>query len=86
MLYPNIETYCDLDDVSSYYEPSCLEKNCSQIFVRGPIMTREILDKVNSEIVPKKTFFCGKKFKTRRLICKYFGVVNLRLNKLPINA
>lgn len=63
-----METYRDLDD--GYYEASCLEKNCNQIFVKGPVMTKEILDKVNAEIVPEKTSCCGKKMRTRRLLCK----------------
>lgn len=72
MLYPNIDPYRDMDDVSNFYEPSCLEKNCSQIFMKGPVMTKEIFDKVNkSDIVTRKTSICGKKLKTRRIICKY---------------
>lgn len=74
MLYPNIETYRDINDVSSYYEPSCLEKNCNQILGTGTVLSKEIFDKVNSEIVLKKKSICGKNMKTRRLICKYFGI------------
>lgn len=66
-----MENYRDLNDISNYYEPSCLEKNCNQIFMKAPVVTKEIIDKVNSEIVPGKTAFCGKKMRTRRLICKY---------------
>lgn len=71
MIYPNIESYRDFDDVTSYYEPSCLENNCNQIFIKGPVMTKEILHKVNSEIVPGNTSFCGTKLRTRSVICKY---------------
>lgn len=71
MLYPNMENYCDLDEVSNKYTPSCLEKNCNQIFVKGQCITKEIYEKVNSEIVPEKTNICGKKMRIRIFICKY---------------
>lgn len=71
MLYANIDNYRDRDDDSNKYTPSCLEKNCNQIFVKGQSITEEIYEKVKSDIVPKKTSIFGKKMRVRRLICKY---------------
>lgn len=70
MLYPDLETYRQYDDSSDFASPSCLERNCNQIFVKGPVLTREILEKVNAEIVPKKTYLFGRELKTKRVICK----------------
>lgn len=70
MLYPNIESYCELDDVNDKFSPSYLEKNFNQIIDKTPVLTKEFINKVNSELVPEKTSVCGKKLKTRRLICE----------------
>lgn len=72
MLYPTLDPlYCELDEGDFKCNPSCLEKNFSQIIDKTPALTKELINKVNSEIVPEKTSVCGKNLKTRRLICEY---------------
>ncbi|CAG9831379.1 unnamed protein product [Diabrotica balteata] len=45
-----------------------MERNCNQIFIKGPALTKEILEKVNAEIVPKKTYIFGYEMKTKRVL------------------
>ncbi|ERL95041.1 scavenger receptor class B member 1 isoform X1 [Dendroctonus ponderosae] len=47
---------------------SDLEKNCSQIFVKAPAITREFFEKINNDVVPQKTAFFGYQMNTRRVI------------------
>lgn len=51
---------------------SDLEKNCSQIFVKGPAITREFFEKINNDVVPQKTAFFGYQMNTRRVIGEIF--------------
>lgn len=49
------------------YKPSNLEMNCNQIFVKGPALTKDILEKMQrADIVPRSTFLFGYELKTRR--------------------
>ncbi|KAG5877695.1 hypothetical protein JTB14_018168 [Gonioctena quinquepunctata] len=70
-MYPDLETYRRNSDVDKTQELKCssyLEKNCNQIFVKGPALTRDILEKVNADIVPYKTYLLGYEMKTRRFL------------------
>ncbi|CAH1165858.1 unnamed protein product [Phyllotreta striolata] len=47
---------------------SFFEQNCGQIFTKGPALTKEILGKVNAEIVPKRTRMFGREFRTKPIL------------------
>nr|XP_023017900.1 scavenger receptor class B member 1-like [Leptinotarsa decemlineata] len=69
-MYPNLETVrrnSDTDRISDS-KLSYLEKNCSQIFMKGPALTKEILEKVNADLVPKKTYLLGYEMKTKTVL------------------
>lgn len=58
MLYPNIDTYRDSDNIANYYDPACLHKHCNQIFSEESIESKDI---VSENTVPKKALCCDKK-------------------------
>ncbi|KAL1489474.1 hypothetical protein ABEB36_014362 [Hypothenemus hampei] len=45
-----------------------VEKNYGQIFSKAPTITREFLEKINNEMVPRKTAFFGYRMNTRKFI------------------
>ncbi|XP_060533958.1 scavenger receptor class B member 1-like [Cylas formicarius] len=47
---------------------SNLEKNCSQIFVKGPALTKDFFDKIQTDMVPSKTDLFGYRMNTRRFL------------------
>lgn len=47
---------------------SNLERNCNQIFVKGPAITKDFFDKIQNDVVPQKTDLFGYQMNTRRLI------------------
>lgn len=69
-MYPNDKTLRAVDSENEMFsgKNSYLERNCNQIFMRGPTYTKEILEKVQAEIVPKKTFIFGHEYNTKRII------------------
>ncbi|XP_057656354.1 scavenger receptor class B member 1-like [Diorhabda carinulata] len=69
MMYPNDETL-RVDSENGLFggKHSYLERNCNQIFMRGPALTKEILEKVQEEIVPKKTYIFGHEYNTKRIL------------------
>ncbi|XP_076255208.1 scavenger receptor class B member 1-like [Rhynchophorus ferrugineus] len=53
-------------DSRSHSNLSSLEKNCNQIFLKGPALTRDFFDKIQNDVVPPKTEFFGYTMSTRR--------------------
>ncbi|KAJ8982563.1 hypothetical protein NQ317_005034 [Molorchus minor] len=70
MLYPDIETYRMEEE--TFHVPdlrqSNLERNCSQFFVKGPALTKDFLEKMNADIVPKKTYLFGRVLNTKKIL------------------
>lgn len=64
------ENEVDCCGITSDYGQSYLEKNCNQIFVKGPALTKEILEKMNTDLVPKETHLFGYDFNTKKVLCK----------------
>ncbi|CAG9767859.1 unnamed protein product [Ceutorhynchus assimilis] len=58
----------DYDEGRRHSNLSNLEKNCSQMFAKGPAITKEFFEKINTEVVPPKTYFFGYQMNTRRFI------------------
>ncbi|CAH1981612.1 unnamed protein product [Acanthoscelides obtectus] len=57
-----IETMPSFDRSPSYLQ------NCNQIFIKGPALTREILEKMNEDLVPKQTVIFGYELNTKKFL------------------
>ncbi|KAJ8956236.1 hypothetical protein NQ318_014967 [Aromia moschata] len=71
MIYADAETRrrdSDIFEVPDFSRQSNLERNCGQIFAMGPALTKEIFEKMNAEIVPKKTYLFGHAMNTKRIL------------------
>lgn len=87
MIYPDIETFrrnSETLDAMPEFKPHHLEKNYNQIFMKGPALTKDFLEKMNTDIVPKKTYLFGYELNTKKILCKCRGCLHSILNSKVI--
>ncbi|XP_050315561.1 uncharacterized protein LOC126750100 [Anthonomus grandis grandis] len=62
MSFENVNSNRRNSNVSNY------ERNCGEVFLKTPAITREFLAKINQDVVPQKTDLFGYQMNTRRFI------------------
>lgn len=74
MIYPEIETFrrdSEPFDAVAEFRLHHLEKKYNRIFTKGPALTKDFLEKMNTDVVPKKTYLFGYELNTKKILCKW---------------
>ncbi|KAJ8916544.1 hypothetical protein NQ315_000186 [Exocentrus adspersus] len=68
MIHPEVETPRDDDDVLQDFRHFQLEKNYNHLLLMGPALTRDFLEKVNADLVPRRTYLFGYELNTKKIL------------------